>query len=132
MAKNSSFTINKGVLEITGNSSVNSKAIAFAKGATLRAGRGAVFRGDTIDFSKGVIFDLRPFMDDYSSGLSIEQANSHTLGGLMGVADTLDDYAHESAGQPSRDSWHFPTPMARKATERTISTTFILPLQERM
>lgn len=34
-------------------------------------------------------------MDDYSSGLSIEQANSHTLGGLMGVADTLDDYAHE-------------------------------------
>ncbi len=95
LAKNSSFTINKGVLEITGNSSVNSKAIAFAKGATLRAGRGAVFRGDTIDFSKGVIFDLRPFMDDYSSGLSIEQANSHTLGGLMGVADTLDDYAHE-------------------------------------
>lgn len=94
LTRDSSFTINKGVLEITGNSTVNAKAIAFEEGVTLRAGRGAAFRGDTIDFSKGVIFDLRPFMDDYSSGLHIEQANSLTLGGSMGVADTMDDYAH--------------------------------------
>lgn len=94
LTKDSSFTVNKGVLEITGNSTVNARAIAFEAGVTLRAGREAVFRGDTIDFSKGVIFDLRPFMDDYSSGLHIGQANSQTLGGSMGVADTPDDYAH--------------------------------------
>lgn len=95
LTKDSSFTVNKGVLEITGNSSVNSRNITIESGVTLRTGRGAAFHADTIDISKGVIFDFRPFMDDYSSGLSIEQANSHTMGGSMGVADSLEDYAHK-------------------------------------
>lgn len=94
LSKDSSFTVKKGTLEITGNSSVNSNAIALESGVTLRTGRGATFRADTVDISKGVIFDFRPFMDDYSSGLHIEQASSHTMGGLMGVADSLSDYAH--------------------------------------
>lgn len=102
LAKNSSFTVKKGILEITGNSSVNSKGITIESGVTLRTGRGAAFRGDTIDISKGVIFDFRPFMDDYSSGLSIVQANSHTMGGTMGVADSLEDYAHKRWAQKQR------------------------------
>ena len=41
--------------------------MAIESGVTLRTGRGAAFHADTIDISKGVIFDFRPFMDDYSS-----------------------------------------------------------------
>ena len=102
LTKDSSFTVNKGVLEITGNSSVNSRNITIESGVTLRTGRGAAFHADTIDISKGVIFDFRPFMDDYSSGLSIEQANSHTMGGSMGVADSLEDYAHKRWAEKQR------------------------------
>lgn len=41
LTKDSSFTVNKGVLEITGNSSVNSRNITIESGVTLRTGRGA-------------------------------------------------------------------------------------------
>lgn len=52
LTKDSSFTVNKGVLEITGNSSVNSRNITIESGVTLRTGRGAAFHADTIDISK--------------------------------------------------------------------------------
>lgn len=95
-----SFTMDKGVLEITGKGHLMARDITISGGheqTTFRTGTGAVLTGYTVDLSAGVSFDFAPFLDRHDSGLRIS-ASSVTLGGSMGIADSLDHYTDNRWG----------------------------------
>lgn len=89
-----SFTMDQGVLEITGKGHLLAREVTINGGhelSTFRTGTGAMLTARTIDLSQGVSFDFSPFLDNHDSGLFLS-APSVTLGGVMGISDTLDYY----------------------------------------
>ncbi len=102
VTRDSSFTARRGTVEITGDSAIYARNISVEPDVVLRTGRGAWMTGESVDFSRGVTFDFRPFMDDNSSGLHIAQAGSMTMGGLVRIADDWGDYVHERWGREQR------------------------------
>ena len=89
---NSSLTVEKGVLEITGGSTANAAAFSLSgRDAVLRPGDSAFINANTADFSRGFTFDMRHQLQSgpgSGPGLTLSAAQSFTAGGLIGVADT--------------------------------------------
>ncbi len=89
-----SFTMDKGTLEITGNGQLLAREVVIDGGhelTTFRTGTGAQLTARSIDLSGGVSFDFSPFLDNHDSGLRLS-AGTVSLGGIMGITDTLDYY----------------------------------------
>ena len=89
---NSSLTVEKGVLEITGGSTANASSFTLSgPGAVLRPGDRAFISAHNADLSRGFTFDMRHQLQSgpgSGPGLTLSAAQSFTAGGLIGVADT--------------------------------------------
>ena len=89
---NSSLTVEKGVLEITGGSTANASSFTLSgPGAVLRPGESAFINTHNADLSHGFTFDMRYQLQSgpgSGPGLTLSAAQSFTAGGLIGVADT--------------------------------------------
>lgn len=88
----SSLTVEKGTLEIIGGSTANAAAFSLSgRDAVLRPGDSAFINANTADFSRGFTFDMRHQLQSgpgSGPGLTLSAAQSFTVGGLIGVADT--------------------------------------------
>ena len=88
---NSSLTVEKGVLEITGGSTANAAAFSLSgRDAVLRPGDSAFINANTADFSHGFTFDMRHQLQSgpgSGPGLTLSAAQSFTAGGLISVMD---------------------------------------------
>ena len=89
---NSSLTVEKGVLEITGGSKANADRFTLSgPGAVLRPGDRAFINTFRADFSRGFTFDMRHQIQAgpaFGPGLMLSALDSFTAGGYIGVADT--------------------------------------------
>lgn len=89
---NSSLTVEKGVLEITGGSKANADRFTLSgPGAVLRPGDRAFINTFRADFSRGFTFDMRHQLQAgpaFGPGLMLSALDSFTAGGYIGVADT--------------------------------------------
>lgn len=89
---NSSLTVEKGVLEITGGSKANADRFTLSgPGAVLRPGDRAFINTFRVDFSRGFTFDMRHQLQAgpaFGPGLMLSALDSFTAGGYIGVADT--------------------------------------------
>lgn len=89
---NSSLTVEKGVLEITGGSKANASSFTLSgPGAVLRPGDRAFINTFRADFSRGFTFDMRHQLQAgpaFGPGLMLSALDSFTAGGYIGVADT--------------------------------------------
>ena len=89
---NSSLTVEKGVLEITGGSKANADRFTLSgPGAVLRPGDRAFNNTVRADFSRGFTFDMRHQLQAgpaFGPGLMLSALDSFTAGGYIGVADT--------------------------------------------
>lgn len=89
---NSSLTVEKGVLEITGGSKANASSFTLSgPDAVLRPGESAFINTFNADLSRGFTFDMRHQLQAgpaFGPGLMLSAAQSFTAGGLIGVADT--------------------------------------------
>lgn len=92
---NSSLTVEKGVLEITGGSKANADRFTLSgPGAVLRPGDRAFINTFRADFSRGFTFDMRHQLQAgpaFGPGLMLSALDSFTAGGYIGVADTGDN-----------------------------------------
>lgn len=88
----SGFNLLQGALEMRNKGILTTQNISFSgQNAVLRTDGTAVIIADTIDMSNGVSIDFLPFLDNDQSGLFLI-ANSLTMGGTLGVADTDSDH----------------------------------------
>lgn len=89
---NSSLTVEKGVLEITGGSKANASSFTLSgPGAVLRPGESAFINTHNADLSHGFTFDMRHQLQAgpvFGPGLMLSALDSFTAGGYIGVADT--------------------------------------------
>lgn len=89
---NSSLTVEKGVLEITGGSTANADSFTLSgPGAVLRPGESAFINTNNADLSRGFTFDMRHQLQAgpvFGPGLTLSALDSFTAGGYIGVADT--------------------------------------------
>lgn len=89
---NSSLTVEKGVLEITGGSKANADRFTLSgPGAVLRPGDRAFINTFRADFSRGFTFDMRHQLQAgpaFGPGLMLSAQETFTAGGYIGVADT--------------------------------------------
>ena len=89
---NSSLTVEKGVLEITGGSKANASSFTLSgPGAVLRPGESAFINTHNADLSHGFTFDMRHQLQagpGFGPGLMLSALDSFTAGGYIGVADT--------------------------------------------
>lgn len=89
---NSSLTVEKGVLEITGGSKANADRFTLSgPGAVLRPGESAFINTHNADLSHGFTFDMRHQLQAgpvFGPGLMLSALDSFTAGGYIGVADT--------------------------------------------
>ena len=89
---NSSLTVEKGVLEITGGSKANASSFTLSgPGAVLRPGDRAFISAHNADLSRGFTFDMRHQLQAVPAsgpGLMLSALDSFTAGGYIGVADT--------------------------------------------
>lgn len=89
---NSSLTVEKGVLEITGGSTANASSFTLSgPGAVLRPGESAFINTHNADLSHGFTFDMRHQLQAgpvFGPGLMLSALDSFTAGGYIGVADT--------------------------------------------
>ena len=89
---NSSLTVEKGVLEITGGSTANASSFTLSgPGAVLRPGESAFINTHNADLSHGFTFDMRYQLQAgpaFGPGLMLSALETFTAGGYIGVADT--------------------------------------------
>lgn len=89
---NSSLTVEKGVLEITGGSKANASSFTLSgPGAVLRPGESAFINTHNADLSRGFTFDMRHQLQAgpaFGPGLMLSAQETFTAGGYIGVADT--------------------------------------------
>ena len=89
---NSSLTVEKGVLEITGGSKANATSFTLSgPGAVLRPGDRAFISAHNADLSRGFTFDMRHQLQAgpaFGPGLMLSAQETFTAGGYIGVADT--------------------------------------------
>ena len=89
---NSSLTVEKGVLEITGGSTANASSFTLSgPGAVLRPGDRAFISAHNADLSRGFTFDMRHQLQAgpaFGPGLMLSALETFTAGGYIGVADT--------------------------------------------
>ncbi len=89
---NSSLTVEKGVLEITGGSKANASSFTLSgPGAVLRPGDRAFISAHNADLSRGFTFDMRHQLQAgpaFGPGLMLSAQETFTAGGYIGVADT--------------------------------------------
>ena len=89
---NSSLTVEKGVLEITGGSKANASSFTLSgPGAVLRPGDRAFISAHNADLSRGFTFDMRHQLQAgpaFGPGLMLSALETFTAGGYIGVADT--------------------------------------------
>ena len=89
---NSSLTVEKGVLEITGGSTANASSFTLSgPGAVLRPGESAFINTHNADLSHGFTFDMRYQLQAgpaFGPGLMLSALEIFTAGGYIGVADT--------------------------------------------
>lgn len=89
---NSSLTVEKGVLEITGGSKANASSFTLSgPGTVLRPGESAFINTHNADLSHGFTFDMRHQLQAgpvFGPGLMLSALDSFTAGGYIGVADT--------------------------------------------
>lgn len=89
---NSSLTVEKGVLEITGGSTANASSFTLSgPGAVLRPGESSFINTHNADLSRGFTFDMRHQLQAgpaFGPGLMLSALDSFTAGGYIGVADT--------------------------------------------
>ena len=89
---NSSLTVEKGVLEITGGSTANASSFTLSgPGAVLRPGESAFINTHNADLSHGFTFDMRYQLQAgpaLGPGLMLSALETFTAGGYIGVADT--------------------------------------------
>lgn len=89
---NSSLTVEKGVLEITGGSTTNASSFTLSgPGAVLRPGESAFINTHNADLSHGFTFDMRHQLQAgpaFGPGLMLSALETFTAGGYIGVADT--------------------------------------------
>ncbi|QAA41777.1 hypothetical protein C1I94_09360 [Akkermansia muciniphila] len=110
------FNLAGGVLEITSGSSISAQQVTVSghgSGAILRVGAAPIgsdswegktyelpsLSAVTIDMSHGFDWDLMPFSERGDSGININASGEFLLGGTIGIADTLDDYASAAWGR---------------------------------
>ena len=89
---NSSLTVEKGVLEITGGSTANASSFTLSgPGAVLRPGESSFINTHNADLSHGFTFDMRYQLQAgpaFGPGLMLSALETFTAGGYIGVADT--------------------------------------------
>jgi len=89
---NSSLTVEKGVLEITGGSTANASSFTLSgPGAVLRPGESSFINTHNADLSHGFTFDMRHQLQAgpaFGPGLMLSALETFTAGGYIGVADT--------------------------------------------
>lgn len=89
---NSSLTVEKGVLEITGGSTANASSFTLSgPGAVLRPGESSFINTHNADLSRGFTFDMRHQLQAgpaFGPGLMLSALETFTAGGYIGVADT--------------------------------------------
>ena len=89
---NSSLTVEKGVLEITGGSKANASSFTLSgPDAVLRPGESAFINTFNADLSRGFTFDMRHQLQAgpaFGPGLKLSAQETFTAGGYIGVADT--------------------------------------------
>ena len=110
------FNLAGGVLEMTSGSSISAQQVIVSghgSGAILRVGAAPIgsdswegktyelpsLSAVTIDMSHGFDWDLMPFSERGDSGINITASGEFLLGGTIGIADTLDDYASAAWGR---------------------------------
>ena len=111
------FNLAGGVLEMTSGSSISAQQVIVSghgSGAILRGGAAPIgsdswegktyelpsLSAVTIDMSHGFDWDLMPFSERGDSGINTTPASGEfLLGGTIGIADTLDDYASAAWGR---------------------------------
>ncbi len=111
---NNQFSVNAGTLEMTSGASINGRTVQLGGhgasclriGATPSNGYDPSASYDlpsitakTLDMSKGFDWDLMPFAERGDSGLNVSVSGSLTMGGTIGIVDSLDDYAAATWGQ---------------------------------
>lgn len=77
---------NQTAIEITNGASITAAHASFQGGNILTVGNGASLKTDSLDLSKGVSFNLSPFLDTKNSGLSVT-TGEWTLGGDITLTD---------------------------------------------
>lgn len=88
----SGFNLLQGTLEMRNKGILTVQNVSFSgQNAVLRTDGTAVIIADTIDMSNGVSIDFLPFLNNDKSGLFLI-ANSLTMGGTLGIADTDSDH----------------------------------------
>lgn len=93
LSRQSSFeSLGSAVLEIKTGGILNANEVRLSGDTLMRNGSGGMMSARTIDFSQGLIFDFRPWLNDRNSGLHIRDAESLVMGGRFRVEDRMFDY----------------------------------------
>lgn len=94
LKEDTSMTLERGTLEITGGSTVNAASFTVAHGGViLRPGTSSFINAKNVDFSQGFVFDMQKQIHSAGSpvspsGLSISASDSFIMGGSIGIMDS--------------------------------------------